>query len=119
MANAGNATASSPTTGLSTASSEIFVTAPNIPLNQEPQSLNFGYTIFGQLTSGANILSDIENAAATSQILTNPVKITSATITPAPSTSVPASQFGVSCRFQSRPNFTGGSSTITVTSPRQ
>jgi cyclophilin family peptidyl-prolyl cis-trans isomerase len=115
MANAGNAATSSPTTGLSTASSEFFVTAPNIPLSQEPQSLNYGYTIFGQLTSGANILSDIENAPTPSgsQYLTNQVTITSATVTTTPSTSVAASQYGV-LQISEANNFTGNS-TITVT----
>ena len=38
--------------GPGTATSEFFITAPNIPLDQDPLELNYGYTIFGQLLTG-------------------------------------------------------------------
>ncbi|HTQ39322.1 MAG TPA: Ig-like domain repeat protein [Pirellulales bacterium] len=68
-----------------TASGEFFITAPNIPLANEPQSsLNFGYTVFGQLLTGQDIYNDIENTATTSSggidYAKNDVTIDSATI---------------------------------------
>ena len=53
--------------GPGTASSEFFVMSPSVPLSQEPQELNFGYTIFGQLLSGQDIYQDIEDVPTTSQ----------------------------------------------------
>ena len=47
--------------GPNTASSEFFVMGLDRPLADDPQELNFGYTIFGQLLTGANIYNDILN----------------------------------------------------------
>src|SRR5262249_9077643 len=50
----------------------------------EPQSLNFGYTVFGQLVTGQAIYNDIQNAPTTSQnglnIINNKITIDSASI---------------------------------------
>ena len=67
------------------ASSEFFVTGPAQALANEPQALNFGYTIFGQLLTGQNIYNDILTVPTTNQggvnIANNlPVTITSASI---------------------------------------
>jgi cyclophilin family peptidyl-prolyl cis-trans isomerase len=70
--------------GLNTATSEVFITAPNIPLANDPQSLNYGYTIFGQLISGADIYAKILGVPTTSSgglnIANTPVTIDSASI---------------------------------------
>ena len=98
-------------------SSEFFITAPNEPLVDEPQSLNYGYTVFGQLLTGQAIYNDILNVPTTDQGGVNydntPVTITSASVTTTPSASVAASQFGV---LQiTEPNGYSGSAQITVT----
>ena len=98
-------------------SSEFFITAPNEPLVDEPQSLNYGYTVFGQLLTGQAIYNDILNVPTTDQGGINydntPVTITSASVTTTPSASVAASQFGV---LQiTEPNGYSGSAQITVT----
>jgi cyclophilin family peptidyl-prolyl cis-trans isomerase len=92
--------------GPGTATSEFFITAPNIPLDQDPLELNYGYTIFGQLLTGQTIYNDIENAPASSQYLNTPITITSASI-------INTSQAGV-LQIAEPSTFTGGGS-ITVT----
>ncbi|MES1213198.1 MAG: peptidylprolyl isomerase, partial [Singulisphaera sp.] len=66
------------------ASSEFFVTAPNTPLANEVQFLNYGYTIFGQLLTGQDTYNKILHAPTTNQTginyANNPVTITSASI---------------------------------------
>ncbi|HEY4311894.1 MAG TPA: peptidylprolyl isomerase [Pirellulales bacterium] len=66
------------------ASSEFFLTGPTQPLSSEPQALNFGYTIFGQLLTGQDIYSRILNVSTHSSggvnIANTPVTITSASI---------------------------------------
>jgi cyclophilin family peptidyl-prolyl cis-trans isomerase len=47
--------------GPDTNDSQFFITDPSIPFSQYPQSLNFQYTIFGQLVSGFDIFSDLIN----------------------------------------------------------
>ncbi len=72
--------------GVKTASTEFFVMAPGVPLAQEPQFLNYGYAIFGQLlTDPSGVYSRIEYVPTTAQELgldyaNTPVQITSATI---------------------------------------
>ena len=96
--------------GAGTATSEFFVTAPNRPLVDDPQSLNFGYTIFGQLISGQDIYNDILNVPTTSSSGINyansPVTIDSASI-------ITDTQDTV-LQISEPANFTG-SATITVT----
>ncbi len=70
--------------GPGTATSEFFITAPNRPLANDPQSLNFGYTIFGQILTGLDIYNDILNTPTTSQggisMDNSPITIDSASI---------------------------------------
>ena len=71
-------------TGGHVASSEFFVTGPTQPLANEPQFLNYNYTIFGQLLTGQSIYNEILNVPTTTQngvdIANTPVTITSASI---------------------------------------
>jgi cyclophilin family peptidyl-prolyl cis-trans isomerase len=83
--NSGGLLAMANTGAPNSASSEFFVTAPNVPLANEPQSsLNFGYTIFGQILTGLDIYNDILKAptqlSGGLNIITNPITITSASI---------------------------------------
>lgn len=87
--------------------SQFFVTATGETLAQLPQSLNFNYTIFGILTSGADIFQKLmstptgaNNKPTTAEIINSATVITDA-------------QNGV-LRLHAAPGFTG-SSTITVT----
>jgi cyclophilin family peptidyl-prolyl cis-trans isomerase len=71
--------------GANTATSEFFVTAPNTTLADEPQSLDYGYTIFGQILSGFDIYNDVLNVPTTQNSSgidydNTPVTITSASI---------------------------------------
>ncbi len=70
--------------GPGTATSEFFITAPNRSLSNDPQSLNFGYTIFGQILTGLDIYNDILQAPTTNQgginFANSPITIDSATI---------------------------------------
>ncbi|HEX3724998.1 MAG TPA: peptidylprolyl isomerase, partial [Pirellulales bacterium] len=96
--------------GPGTATSEFFITGPNRPLADDPQSLNYGYTIFGQILTGLDIYNDILNVPTTSNsgidFANTPVTIDSASI-------ITDTQNGV---LQiSEPNDFAGSSTITVT----
>ncbi len=62
---------------------EFFITDIGQPLTSDPTYLNYGFTIFGQLTSGFNIYNDIMNAqgvTSSNSSPTTPVTITSATI---------------------------------------
>ena len=96
--------------GLGTATSEFFVTAPNRPLADDPQALNFGYTIFGQLITGQDIYDKILNVPTTSSngihFANNAVTITSASI---------ITDFQDAVLQISEPNGYTGTSTITVT----
>ncbi|HVU86190.1 MAG TPA: peptidylprolyl isomerase [Pirellulales bacterium] len=80
------AASTNPLTGQKTASTEIFVMAPGVPLAQEPQFLNYGYTIFGQLLNDpSGVYSKIQHVPTTAQgqdldYANTPVVITSATI---------------------------------------
>ncbi|HVU87934.1 MAG TPA: peptidylprolyl isomerase [Pirellulales bacterium] len=80
------AASTDPNTGLKTASTEFFVMGPDVPLAQEPQFLNYGYTIFGQLLSDpSGVYSKILNVPTTAQqqdldYANTPVQITSASI---------------------------------------
>ncbi len=49
------------------ASSEFFVTGPAQPLADEPQALNYAYTIFGQLLTGQSVYNKILNVPTTNQ----------------------------------------------------
>ena len=64
--------------------SEFFLTGPSQPLADEPQALNYNYTIFGQLLTGQAIYNEILNVPTTNQggvnIANHPVTITSASI---------------------------------------
>ncbi len=96
--------------GPGTATSEFFVTAPNRPLADDPQTLNYGYTIFGQILTGLDIYNDILNVPTTLSsgldLANTPVTITSASI-------ITDTQNGV---VQiSEPNSFTGKATITVT----
>jgi cyclophilin family peptidyl-prolyl cis-trans isomerase len=69
--------------GPNTNTSEIFVTDINQPLTNTSQFLNYGYTEFGQLTSGFAIYNDVMNAigvTASNSSPSSPVTITSAQI---------------------------------------
>ena len=95
-----------------TASTEIFVTGPNVPLAQEPQFLNYGYAIFGQLLSDpSGTYSKILNVPTTSQSGINyantPVTITSASI-------VQSDTQNAVLQIAEPPGFTGNA-TVTVT----
>ncbi|HEY4312127.1 MAG TPA: peptidylprolyl isomerase [Pirellulales bacterium] len=93
------------------ASSEFFLTGPTQPLSAEPQALNFGYTIFGQLLKGQDIYNKILNVQTHSSsgvnIANTPVTITSASIVQNDT------QNGV-LQISEAPGFTGNA-TITVT----
>ena len=95
--------------GANTNTSEIFISDIGLPLSQDPTYLNYGYTIFGQLTSGFEFYNDIMNAqgvTASNSAPTSPVTITSASI-------ITDTQNGV---VQiSEPNNYSGTPTITVT----
>jgi cyclophilin family peptidyl-prolyl cis-trans isomerase len=83
--NSGGLLAMANTGQANSGSSEFFVTAPNVPLANEPQSsLNYGYTIFGQILTGQDIYNDILNIPTQNSngidYATNPVTITSASI---------------------------------------
>ena len=97
--------------GPGTASSEFFVMSPTVPLDQEPQELNFGYTIFGQLLTGQTIYQDIEDVPTTPQngidYDNTPVTINSA--------SVITSTDQAAVLQVSEPSTFTGSSNITVT----
>ena len=99
--------------GPGTASSEFFVMSPSVPLDQEPQELNFGYTIFGQLLTGQSIYQDIEEVPTTAQngvdYDNTPVTINTASVL----TSGALSQ-GAVLQISEPSTFTG-SSNITVT----
>jgi cyclophilin family peptidyl-prolyl cis-trans isomerase len=96
--------------GPNTATSEFFVTAPNRPLADDPQFLNYGYTIFGQIITGQTIYSDILNAPTTSDngihYANSPITITAASI-------ITDTQNGV-VQISEPSNFTG-TATITIT----
>ncbi len=70
--------------GPNTATSEFFLTGPSVPLANEPQVLNYAYTVFGQLLTGQDIYNDILNVPTTSQSGINyantPVTIVSASM---------------------------------------
>jgi len=66
-------------------SSEFFVTAPNVPLANDPQSsLNYKFTVFGQLVTGQDIYNDILNVpthvSSGLDLANNPVTINTASI---------------------------------------
>jgi uncharacterized repeat protein (TIGR01451 family) len=71
--------------GPESATTEFFLTAPGVPLDQAPiGSLNYGYTIFGQLLAGQDIYNDIASEPTTPSNgidqLNNPIFISQATI---------------------------------------
>ncbi len=70
--------------GPGTATSEFFVTAPNSPLADDPQFLNFDFTIFGQLVTGQDIYDQILNVPTSpslgQHLAINPVTIDSAAL---------------------------------------
>ena len=96
--------------GPGTATSEFFVTGPMQPLADEPQFLNFGYTIFGQLLTGQSVYNEVLNVPTTSSggidFANTPVTITSAKM-------ITDTQNGV--LQVSEPNNFTGNATITVT----
>ena len=96
--------------GPNTATSEFFITAPNRPLTDDPQGLNYGYTIFGQILTGLDIYNDILNVPTSSSgginFANTPVTIDSASM-------ITDTQHGV-LQISEPNNFTGTAS-ITVT----
>ena len=96
--------------GPGTATSEFFVTGPTQPLADEPQFLNFGYTIFGQILTGQSVYNEVLNVPTTASggidFANTPVTITSAKM-------ITDTQNGV--LQVSEPNNFTGNATITVT----
>ena len=95
--------------GANTNSTEIFISAIGLPAAQNPTFLNYGYTIFGQLTSGFAVYNEIMNAkgvTANNSSPSPPVIINSASI-------ITDTQNGVVAI--SEPNNFTGNATITVT----
>ncbi|MFO0824654.1 MAG: peptidylprolyl isomerase [Gemmataceae bacterium] len=95
--------------GPDTSDSQFFITDPSVPLAPDLQSLNFRYTIFGQLVSGFDTFDKLIHTPVQSPSTgkpVNPVTITSATV-------VQNDPNGV-LRITAPASYTGNS-TITVT----
>ncbi len=95
--------------GDDTSDSQFFITDLGLPLSQEPQFLDFNFTIFGQLVAGFDTFEKLINTPVQDPNVGNPVSLVTIT-----SASVVQNDPDGVLRITAPSNFTG-TSTITVT----